>query len=114
MLVVPVATPYTIPLETPTVPVARLLLTHVPPVGAPVSDVVPPTHVDAEPEMDGNALTTSALVRAVDIPHTGAIAVNVYAVLSVVWVAVMLAVPVIEVGLTIVLVPPVQAYPVTP
>jgi hypothetical protein len=64
----------------------------------------------------GGGFTTSAVVTAEEVPQAAVVAVSVYAVLSVRAVDVMLAVPLTEVLLIIVLVPPVHknVTPVAP
>jgi hypothetical protein len=65
---VPTEIPWKIPLAEPMVPTAVGVLTHVPPVGAPVRLVFDPTHVDDEPEIVGVALTVTIIVAAVPQP----------------------------------------------
>ena len=59
----PLATPYTTPVETPTVPTRPLLLLHVPPAGVPVSVVVLPAQIVVVPVMGaGSAFTVATAV----------------------------------------------------
>lgn len=50
MVAVPADMPVTTP-DVPTVPIAGLLLAHMPPVGAPVRVVLLPAHTDRVPEI---------------------------------------------------------------
>lgn len=66
----PAATPVTEPSVTPMFATDRLLLLHVPPVTALVSDVTAPAHTLSVPEMAGGkalTLTTVAVLQPVPI-----------------------------------------------
>ena len=64
MFVVPAEIPPRTPLPMPIVPVAGVLLDHVPPVGVPVRLLVLPSHTCSEPLTPvGNALTSTTMVR---------------------------------------------------
>ena len=63
MVVVPDATPVTVPLDEPMVALAGVLLAHVPPVVASVRVVDEPTHTDVAPliEAGSGLIVTLAL-----------------------------------------------------
>lgn len=67
ILVMPAATPVATPDVEPMVAKDGLLLTHVPPVGVLVSDVVAPTHMASVPAIAlGNGLTVITFVALHD------------------------------------------------
>lgn len=62
-MVVPIARPVATPEVRPIVAVAVLLLCQVPPVGNPISAVVPPSHIASVPIIDpGKGLTVMIFV----------------------------------------------------
>ena len=64
MLVPGVVPPVTMPDPRPTVAVAVVPLSHVPPEGVPVSVVVAPSHTASGPEIaTGSGLTDTIIVR---------------------------------------------------
>ena len=70
-MVTPVAIPVTSPLSEPTVPAARLLLTHTPPGTPSLSVVVLPTHTVDEPSIGvGEVLTVIVLL---DVQPVGSV-----------------------------------------
>jgi hypothetical protein len=63
MVVVPVATPVTLP-DADTVAFAGVELLHTPPAGALANDILPPTHTLLKPEISaGTGFTVITLVR---------------------------------------------------
>ena len=68
MVVVPVATPVTIPLVEPMVATDGLLLVHVPPVVGSVRVVVAPTHTNGVPPIVPGAVLTVTTAVAVQMP----------------------------------------------
>lgn len=70
MLIVPALTPVTTPVDASTVPMASLLLLHVPPPGVLDSVDVAPTHAFAVPVMlDGNEFTVMSFVTIQPAPR---------------------------------------------
>ncbi len=57
-----------IPEEEPIVATVVLLLTHVPPVGAPVNEAPVEIHIDPKPEIVGDGLTVTVTPTAAPQP----------------------------------------------
>jgi hypothetical protein len=65
IVVAPAATPVTIPVAAPTVPLATVLLVQVPPDAVSVNAIVAPTHTPAAPEItDGIEFTVTVFAIA--------------------------------------------------
>ena len=62
IVALPEATPVTTPVEVPTVAIVLLLLLHVPPAIAQLSDEVPPAHNVVVPVIEATALTVASVV----------------------------------------------------